>query len=182
MITDNTQSRLREMVDVDALVSGVPASVEHVQVLERLRQLTAWQQAQQERLRAHQELQIARLRGEDDGSRGHVTTHQPQPLSPRRRHPSPSSVSGDWSCLQQVAPGRAALCDGSTEEDPLSGGVSVVPVAGEETGSGCLSDSGLGTGGGGSEEEIAGGGRREAASDTCRPIHPGVGMFIYKLT
>ena len=47
---------------VDAMSCGVAA--EHQQVLERLRQLTVWQEAQQERLRAVQQEQIARLRGD----------------------------------------------------------------------------------------------------------------------
>lgn len=58
---------------VDALASDVlPVAAEHVQVLERLRQLTAWQQAQQERLRRHQQEQIAWLRGEPDVQRSQL--------------------------------------------------------------------------------------------------------------
>lgn len=82
---------------VDALASGLPLAQDHLQVLERLKQLTAWQQAQQERLRRHQQEQIARLRGEQERlsgppaagltpvEHGYTTAHPsrvpPQPLA-----------------------------------------------------------------------------------------------------
>ena len=77
---------------VDALSTGLPVAEEHLQILERLRQLTAWQQAQQERLRAHQQQQIARLRGTPPAE-------EPPSLS---ASPSPPTGGENWSGLQQM--------------------------------------------------------------------------------
>ena len=160
---------------VDALASGLPLAAEHVQVLERLRQLTAWQQAQQERLKQHQQEQIALLRAEHDASRG-----QPVPglsvadLSPRAqllslepRAPSPSLLYLDYPTAattttttiptpsrdtdlaspqeQQVALAECKVLVAEQCEDPLSSEVTLREEA--------LSDSGLDTGEQGSEEE-----------------------------
>ena len=72
-------SDFREMVD--ALASGLPVAADHAQVLERLRQLTAWQQTQQERLRRHQREQIARLREPGETRLDQVCTADPTPRS-----------------------------------------------------------------------------------------------------
>ena len=191
---------------VDALVSGLPLAAEHVQVLERLRQLTAWQQAQQERLKRHQQEQIALLRGEHDASRGqlapgvsvanlspraHLLSLEPRALSPSPLHldypttpattmPTPHRDSNLTSPQeQQVA---LAECKVLAEqcEDPLSSEVTLREEA--------LSDSGLDTGEQGSEEEtqqreqiddLTGGWEPEDAGHLQggdRPIKPGVGV------
>ena len=150
---------------VDALASGLPVAAEHAQVLERLRQLTAWQQAQQERLRAVQQEQIARLRGDLSSA---VQPSPPRQIAAELPPQTPaeplSSVSsgpngGDevWTSLQRMA-GSPGL---------------------EETvrGEGSVSDSGLETGGRVSDEEsqpqqLPATGNRFGED---RPIQPGMG-------
>lgn len=171
-------SVVREMVD--ALSSGLPVAAEHLQVLQRLRQLTAWQQAQQERLRAHQQEQIARLRGDVSSlQQPHPkrTEISPQPLTDIAGQPFPSSLAisrgpltGEeaWSSLQPAVGERREVGEereagGEREEGEL--------VRGEgERGSVC--DSGLGTGAHDSEEE-----ERPVARED-RPIQPGVGESV----
>lgn len=191
------------MVDTLA-VAGLPVAAEHAQVLERLRQLTAWQQAQQERLRRHQQEQIARLRGEHDASGSPQLIRleqlcvtdvssgpQPQSLGPSSSVSSRESV---WTSQQQqqLAPSRnddilVPL------EDPLpsrllSSAAGLLEGREDEV----LSDSGMETGEQGSEEETAQ--RRgstgssdshfreieqrriqDSSQDTDRPLRPGVG-------
>ena len=184
---------------MDALASGLPLAAEHVQVLERLRQLTAWQQAQQERLKRHQREQIALLRAENDAPRGqtppgvcfaglraqppNVESLAPSPSVLHLDHPTTttptSSRDTDWtSPQQQVALAECGVL-GEQCEDPLSSGVTLRGEA--------LSDSGLDTGEQGSEEETQqmercddlrggrgseGGGHLQSGD---RPIQPGVG-------
>lgn len=169
-------SVVREMVD--ALSSGVPVAAEHLQVLQRLRQLTAWQQAQQERLRAHQQEQIARLRGDVS------SLQQPHPkrteISPQLQtdiagQPFPSflaisRLTGEeaWSSLQPAVGeiGEEREAGGEGEEGEL--------VRGEgERGSVC--DSGLGTGAHDSEEEER---QPQLVAGEDRPIQPGVGESV----
>lgn len=161
------------MVDTLA-VAGLPVAAEHAQVLERLRQLTAWQQAQQERLRRHQQEQIARLRGEHDASGSPqlasvirleqlcVTDVSPGP-QPLSLGPSSSVSSRDsvWtSQQQQLAPPRDEDIQHDDIlvplEDPLpsrvlSSAAGLLEGREEEI----LSDSGMETGEQGSEEETA---------------------------
>lgn len=47
----------------------LPMALEQLQVLERLRQLRAWQQQQQDSLLRRQQEQVARLRSEQEGRR-----------------------------------------------------------------------------------------------------------------
>ena len=134
---------------VDALSSGPPVAAEHMQVLQRLRQLTAWQQAQQERLRAHQQEQLARLRGCDE-----VSTRL-QMGEPPRLVGQPRGASAGVS----VSPEQ-----GWSKEKEEEG----------EVGSVC--DSGLGTGVRDSEEEERTPDLSPSPGGD-RPIHPGVGGF-----
>ena len=171
-------SVVREMVD--ALSSGLPVAAEHLQVLQRLRQLTAWQQAQQERLRAHQQEQIARLRGDVSSlQQPHQkrTEISPQPLTDIAGELFPSTLAisrgpltGDeaWSSLQPAVGevGEEREAGGEGEEGEL--------VRGEgERGSVC--DSGLGTGAHDSEEEER---QPQPVAGEDRPIQPGVGESV----
>lgn len=156
------------MVDTLA-VAGLPVAAEHAQVLERLRQLTAWQQAQQERLRRHQQEQIARLRGEHDSSGSPQLTSvirleqlcvtdvspgpEPQSLGPSSSVSSRESV---WTSQQQQQPPRDEEDILVPLEDPLpsrllSSAAGLLEGREEEL----LSDSGMETGEQGSEEETA---------------------------
>lgn len=187
---------------MDALVSGLPVAAEHAQVLERLRQLTAWQQAQQERLRKHQEEQIARLRGDHDASGSPqlvpCVTQREQVCAasistrPELQSLSLSSTVGSRDCVwtsYQPAPDNAQY-DFMSPEDPLPSTNTVAMLEGKE-GEG-LSDSGMETGEQGSEEETAqrrvssGSGDsqltgieqrrvKDSGQTADRPIHPGVG-------
>ena len=184
---------------VDSLASGVPLAAEHAQVLDRLRQLTVWQQAQQERLRAHQQQQIAILRGEHASTSPLVPSvtqlepvGSPNPHSQCQGPPSPSSppsqrpgnqtcadstavVNSEWTGLQQVQQ------YGELEQPVVTGGRGNEGSGGERgggEGSGCVSDSGLETGGQGSEEEteLTRGGEEATGGGEDRPIQSGVGM------
>lgn len=161
--------------------AGLPISAEHVEVLERLRQLTTWQQAQQERLRAHQQLQIARLRGCEQDSRQLTTDSEPGDTSEHscRQQPQSYPLSGDvsdnhdihtaittlpppvvveeWNNLQQVTISPPVIDDTLRNEQDIG-----------ESGYMVGSDSGLETGCHGSEDDI------QQRND--RPIQPGVGM------
>lgn len=185
-------------------VAGLPVAAEHAQVLERLRQLTAWQQAQQERLRRHQQEQIARLRGEHDASGSpqllcvaDVSPRtQPQSLGPSSSVSSRDSV---WTSHQQQLTPPPKDEDIHRDdipvplEDPLpsrvlSSAAGLLEGREEEA----LSDSGMETGEQGSEEETAQGRGSTGSGDshfrgteqrrvqdfsqaTDRPIRPGVG-------
>lgn len=183
-------------------VAGLPVAAEHAQVLERLRQLTAWQQAQQERLRRHQQEQIARLRGEHDASQLAPSVARLEQMCAADISPSPSSSVSSrdivWTSRQhQLAPAR----DESVRhvnipvplDDPLPSRVLTTNAGllegGEEE---VLSDSGMETGEQGSEEETVQGRESTESGDshfrgtgerrgqdssqaTDRPIRPGVG-------
>ena len=56
----------------------LPMALEQLQVLERLRQLRAWQQQQQDSLLRRQQEQVARLRSEQDGRRRQLQQGQAQ--------------------------------------------------------------------------------------------------------
>ena len=134
--------------------AGLPVAAEHLQVLQRLKQLTAWQQAQQERLRAHQQEQIAKLRGNVDPEPSRLLSELRGP--PLRVSPGPLTGEQDWGGLVGE---REEVGEGVREEE-------LVRVEGS------VCDSGLGTGGHDSEEERS---SEVATAGEDRPIQPGVG-------
>ena len=142
---------------VDALSTGLPVAAEHLQVLQRLKQLTAWQQAQQERLRAHQQEQIAKLRGNVDPEPSRLLSELRGP--PLRVSPGPLPGEQGWGGLVGE---REDVGEGVREEELVRG-------EGER---GSVCDSGLGTGGHDSEEERS---SEVVTAGEDRPIQPGVG-------
>ena len=171
------QRKAEKEAMVDALASGLPVAQDHLQVLERLRQLTAWQQAQQERLRRHQQEQIARLRSEQERLGGQPAAGlTPVEHSYATAHPDrvqPQSLAGPALSHRQLSPTPACTLHptpptvAARDEERDS---SVRQLAPDHT----VSDQSLedhegapsSHGGGGAREVAVGGRGCEASSDS----------------